>query len=120
MFEALIRNLSLRRSAAGIYYELRTLRQMLEVVFEREGLELPSVRRARAKADDAELNVNDERCECDTLYACLSCGWRLGVYCPPHGPEQREEKIPMFDDLSGEVRSEIDELRTQRQLTEER
>jgi hypothetical protein len=58
MFEALIRNLSLRRSAAGIYYELRTLRQMLEVVFEREGLELPSVRRARAKADDAELNVN--------------------------------------------------------------
>jgi hypothetical protein len=63
---------------------------------------------------------DDERCECDTLYACLSCGWRLGVYCPPHGPEQREEKIPMFDDLSGEVRSEIDELRTQRQLTEER
>lgn len=51
MFDAILRNLSLRRSAAGIYYELRTLRQMLEVVFEHEGLELPAARRARDRGD---------------------------------------------------------------------
>jgi hypothetical protein len=40
MFDRLL-NLSLRRSAAGIYYELRTLRQMLEIIFKDQGYELP-------------------------------------------------------------------------------
>ena len=51
MFDAILRNLSLRRSTAGLYYELRTLRQMLEIVFEREGLELPAARRARQRGE---------------------------------------------------------------------
>lgn len=51
MFDSILRNLSLRRSVAGLYYEIRTLRQMLEVVFEREELELPAARRNRRRMD---------------------------------------------------------------------
>lgn len=51
MFDTILRNLSLRRSAAGIYFELRTLRQMLEIVFEDQGLELPAARRARTRGE---------------------------------------------------------------------
>lgn len=58
MFDRILANLSLRRSAAGIYFELRTLRQMLEIVFEREQLELPRDRK-RPVAEQIDEGVDD-------------------------------------------------------------
>lgn len=57
MFDRILNRLSLRRSTAGIYYELRTLRQMAEILFKEYGFELPSERRARRKSE-ADLDVN--------------------------------------------------------------
>ena len=56
MFDRLLTHLSLRRACAGIYSELRTIRQLMEIRWEADGLELPRHRKQRAAAegDDGE------------------------------------------------------------------
>lgn len=61
MLDRLLARLSLRRSTAGIYYELRTLRQMAEIYFDYLGLELPVERRRRDKSPaDIAVDQPDE------------------------------------------------------------
>jgi hypothetical protein len=63
MFDALLARLSLRRSAAGIYFELRTLRQMAEIYFDAAGLELPRERRRKFSSTIDEVPVDGSMTE---------------------------------------------------------
>lgn len=66
MFDAIFTRLSLRRACAGIYSELRTIRQMLEIDWQARGLVLPRDRRAAERhaantpEADGEFSVDPE------------------------------------------------------------
>lgn len=61
MFEDLMARLSLRRSMSGIYFEIRTLRQMFEIWSEAAGLESVAARRHRLRGTPQdEIDVQPE------------------------------------------------------------
>jgi hypothetical protein len=63
MLTDLLTRLSLRRACAGIYFELRTIRQMLEIRWQVDGLDLPRDRKqpAPAPVDPDEPELTEEQ-----------------------------------------------------------